>query len=128
MSQGKKPDWKASLEKRLWQEADAKAVVQAWRDSGLSQEKFAAKYGFNVHRLRWWSPRIAKTSGQSTQSGTKTEALKLVPAIVRNEAPPAEGCVVIRLPDGIEVEFRDVASMDVEELGRLVLMLRGEVS
>jgi len=50
------------------------------------------------------------------------EPIAFVPAMMMGRVH--EAAVVVKLPDGIEVEFRDAARVDVEELGRLVNALR----
>lgn len=79
--------------------------VEAWRGSGLTQERYCARYGLSVTSLKYWSwhlRRLAQTS--------KTAALTLVPvrasgmdAGKASQTPPS-GCVV-RGRDGWEVEF-----------------------
>jgi hypothetical protein len=49
-------------------------------------------------------------------------SMTFVPAIGTTSNGAA---IVVRLPDGIEVELRDVAQVEPEELGRLVAALRG---
>lgn len=48
----------------------------------------------------------------------------MVPAIVTGEADARSPSIVVRLPDGVEVELRGVAQVEPEELGRLVAELR----
>lgn len=95
-------------------------MVQAWRDSGLPAETFAREHGVGAWRLRYWAPLLEEKA--RSESGAKDdEAMRFVPAI----ATAASGAaIVVRLPDGIEVELRDVAEVEPEEIGRLVAELR----
>jgi len=54
------------------------------------------------------------------------EEQRLVPAVLTLGAEAQAGgpAIIIRLPDGIEVELRDVACVEPEEIGRLVAEVR----
>jgi len=88
-------------------------------------QRFAREHQIGVHRLRWWVQRL-KIATPLTAVGDgqdhTNEPIAFVPAMVMGRVH--EAAVVVRLPDGIEVEFRDAARVDVEELGRLVNALR----
>jgi hypothetical protein len=62
----------------------------------------------------------------SATSAISDERQKLVPAVVTVGAHGhIEGpAIIVRLPDGIEVELRDVAHIEPEEIGRLVAEIR----
>lgn len=42
-----------------WSEVEARGVLEAWRRSGLSIERFAKQRGFVPQRLRWWKVKFA---------------------------------------------------------------------
>src|SRR5689334_4647113 len=41
-----------------WSEVEARGVLEAWRRSGLSVERFAKQRGFVPQRLRWWRTKF----------------------------------------------------------------------
>lgn len=49
---------RAQAENPYWHEEDARLVVAAWADSGLTMAGFARHYGFNVKRLHRWRRRL----------------------------------------------------------------------
>mgnify|MGYP007032565353 FL=1 len=51
-----------------------------------------------------------------------------MPAVLTVGGKQGGPMVVVRLPDGIEVELHDVAQVEVEEIGRLVASLRRSCS
>lgn len=115
--------------KRRWDEADGRLAVDAWRESGLSIEAFAREHGFGGWRLRWWASKVEKVSLAKPTSTTKSELAdeqRLVPAVVRFDAhSQADGpAIILRLPDGMEVELRDVVRVEPEEIGRLIAEVR----
>lgn len=88
--------------------------------------------------MRWWAPRVEASEGRAgskrkasakkakASSAERWRTPRLVPAVVA-EGVLGSGqgpAVVVRLPDGIEVELRDVARVEAEEIGRLVAELR----
>ena len=109
--------------KQRWDEGDGRFVVDAWCESGLPMETFAAEHGFGVWRLRQWVSRIEV--GVAPEDSADEEQ-RLVPAVVTvgAEAHASGPALIIRLPDGIEVELRDVARVEPEEIGRLVAEVR----
>ena len=42
-----------------WSEHEARSVLQAWRASGVSIERFATSRGLVPQRLRWWKRKLA---------------------------------------------------------------------
>jgi hypothetical protein len=66
-----------------WSEHEARAVIAAWRKSGLSVEKFAEQRGLVPQRIYWWRKKLE----QPTKALVKTEALALLPVQVTK--PPA---------------------------------------
>ena len=43
---------------RLWREAEARVVVEAWRRSGESQASFGRRYGIHPTRLSRWARQL----------------------------------------------------------------------
>lgn len=128
--------WKRSAGKPRWSESDARLVVEAWRESGKPIETFAREHDVPAWRLRWWAPRLeaggATTSVRSASARPKKRVKvkrseaeqRLLPVVVSDGRGRAGAALVVRLPDGIEVELRDVAELQPEEVGRLVAALR----
>jgi hypothetical protein len=44
--------------RRYWREADARLVVEAWRQSGLSMAEYAKRHGVHAKRLSRWAQRL----------------------------------------------------------------------
>lgn len=44
---------------KQWTEAEARAALAAWEDSGESMVVFARKLGVSSHRLSYWRARLA---------------------------------------------------------------------
>ncbi len=94
---------------RRWNEAEAKQVLAAWRESGLALRAFARLHGLQAQRLFFWKKRL---DGQP-------EPMRLLPATVALCAPPQ---VSLRLPEGVVVELSDAAAVKPEWL---VALTRG---
>ena len=62
-----------------WTEVEARGVLESWRRSGLSIERFAKQRGFTPQRLYWWKKKIVLTADRDEP--------KLVPVRVKQEAP-----------------------------------------
>jgi hypothetical protein len=43
-----------------WSEHEARSVLQAWRSSGLSVERYALQHGLVPQRLRYWRQKLAE--------------------------------------------------------------------
>ena len=86
-------------------------------------ETFAREHGFAASRLRECAAKV-EAGVAPGESGDVEQ--RLVPAVVTlGTAVHAGGpAIIIRLPDGMEVELRDVARVEPEEIGRLVAEVR----
>mgnify|MGYP001222965104 CR=1 FL=1 len=60
---------------RYWSEAEALAVIEAWRRSGEPAPVFARRHGWQSKRLRYWARRL-------TRAEESAPTLSLVPAAV----------------------------------------------
>jgi transposase-like protein len=112
-----------------WTEREAQAALRAWRRRGESLQAFAREHGLSPHRLRWWSQRSrvtkAKTrSMRQAAEGAPSEAIEFVQAVVVGRAMHGDVSVLVRLPDGIEIELRDAVHASAVEVARLVAELR----
>lgn len=54
-----------------WSELEASAVLQAWRSSGVSIERFATARGITPQRIRWWKKKL-----EEAMPSRKTEERK----------------------------------------------------
>ena len=66
-----------------WSEVDARGVLESWRRSGLSLERFAKQRGFVAQRLRWW-----KRLRSSPMKRLRNRQLRVAR---RSSARPVEG-------------------------------------
>src|SRR4051794_31479665 len=70
-----------------WSEVEARGVIDAWRRSGLSVERFAKHRGIVPQRVRWWQMKFA--------AAEKAVAVSAVPAVlpvrVSAETPRSRG-------------------------------------
>lgn len=125
-----KKQWKRLAGKRRWTEAEARAVVDAWRASGQRVQTFARERGVGAWRLRYWAPRLSAGTKSSTSkpASKSTAQLRLVPALITGAGYDSRPAVVIRLPDGIAVELHHAEYTGAEGIGELVALLRGPVS
>lgn len=95
-----------------WTEADARIVLDHWRQSGDSLAEFARKRGVSAARVYWWRKRL----GGDERS---TALISLVPARVTGEVRSSIGFgVVVRLPNGVSIERGDASPAWVAELIR----------
>lgn len=58
MTRSKRDGLQAAFQKDYWREADARAVVEAWRRSGEPLSRFARGRGLQPHRLSRWAARL----------------------------------------------------------------------
>ncbi len=110
-----------------WTEREARTALRAWRRSGESLQAFAREHGISPHRLRWWSQRSRVAKARSTRQAAEAaprEAVEFVRAVVVGRAMQGEASVLVRLPDGIEIELRDAEQASAVEIARLVAELR----
>jgi len=126
-SKNSKVKWNSLGKKRRWSEAEAREVVDAWRASGQRVQTFAREHGLGAWRLRYWLPRL--DTGVDPRKGKveskSTEEVRLVPAVLTGASYGNRPSVVIRLPDGIEVELHDAERVGARDVGQLVAQLRG---
>jgi hypothetical protein len=110
---------------KRWSEDQARPIVEAWRKSGKSIEEFAREAGVGGWRLRYWAPKLAMHDAVRGSAVSKSkQKQRLVPAVVKIGEQTRAPAIVVRLPDGVEVELHDVAHVDAEEIAELVKRLR----
>ena len=47
------------MKRRRMTESEGRALIEAWRESGLGQREFAERRGVKVARVQYWSRRLA---------------------------------------------------------------------
>lgn len=99
----------ATLREQHWSTEDAKRVLAACKDSGLSQAEFCRKHELQPKRLSWWRKRL-RDWGALRQV---TETVRFAPAVV---PPTAAMQVKIRLPGEVAIEIADAGASFVAEL------------
>ncbi len=57
-----------------WREDEARLVVEAWRRSGESRLRFAARHGIDPKRLRRWIVRLARATASATRRSARRRA------------------------------------------------------
>jgi len=97
---------------KQWKEPEARAVLDAWRRSGLSVSAFCAREGYSDTRLRYWAERV----GESTRS--QSASVSFVP-VRFGEARRAHQIEIERA--GVVVPVRE--DLDPEFVARLVVAL-----
>lgn len=113
---------------RRWDEADARAALEALASSGLGVDAFARKHGFTAQRLRDWCDRLRLPLPRSWTGTRRGGSTALVPVVVK----PAP--VTLRVDDGVAVvirvgsaviELRRPAAVDPAWLARFVAEVGG---
>lgn len=97
---------KSGRRRRTWQECEK--LVQEYKESGLTQGRFAARAGVHIGTLRRWLTQKKERLGDKG-SGQFTA--------VRLSGGKA-GSVTLRLPQGIEVEI--ASELEGAEVASLV--------
>jgi hypothetical protein len=96
-----------------WSEVEARGMLEAWRRSGLSLERFARQRGFVPQRLYWWRKKF----------GDAEKALPaLVPVRVTSDARRGEPVtVLLRTGHMLKVSH----GFDEDAFARVVALLEG---
>ncbi len=117
-----------------WSEKEARVVVEAWRRSGRALSTFAREHGISVERLGWWSRKLVGPKGsrdrkqRERNDGYGYAPIEFVPAVLAGDSGVRDAVVVVRLPDGIEIELHDAARASAVEVAQLVAELRRSAS
>ena len=108
-----------AAKRRYWREADARAVVEAWRRSGKGLSEFARERGLHARRLARWAARL---EAAARSGDVAFHPVRLV-GVSRAET---------RHGEALEVVLRDGRSVRVpygfapEHLRRLLQVLEAE--
>jgi hypothetical protein len=100
-----------------WSEVEARGVLEAWRRSGLSLERFAKQRGIIPQRLRWWKLKVADAEKAIPASA----APALLPVRVRAEAPRRGEPVTVLLRTGHMLKVSH--GFDEDAFARVVALL-----
>jgi hypothetical protein len=105
-----------------WSEHEARAVISAWRKSGVSVERFAEAKGIVPQRIYWWRKKLEPT----TKALVKAEPLALLPVQVVKPAAPARPRgepVMVMLRSGHVIKVG--RGFDEEAFSRALAILEG---
>ena len=100
-----------------WSELEARAVLSAWRSSGVSIERFAAARGIVAQRIRWWKKKLEGSAPASRKSTA------LLPVRVVGTEPTRGAPVQVILPSGHIV--RVGRGFDEDTFARVMAILGG---
>jgi transposase-like protein len=97
----------AALRGQRWTTREARRVLAAVDDSGLSLAAFAREHDLREQRLSWWRKRLGEWGGRDPAAeGT----CRFVPAVVQEDARASTSAqLAVRLPDGVVIEIADVS-------------------
>lgn len=98
-----------------WTEVEARGVLESWRRSGLSIERFAKQRGFTPQRLYWWKKKIVLAAQHE-------EPAKLVPVHVKQEAKRGEPVTVLLRTGHV---LKVAHNFDEHAFARVVALLEG---
>jgi hypothetical protein len=105
----------------LWSEHEARGVLNAWRNSGQTLERFAKERGLVPQRVRWWK---AKLEGKTTALVRSASPLALLPVEVTQSTPAKRGePVAVYLRSGHVVKVG--RGFDEEAFARVIAVLEG---
>lgn len=77
-----------------------RALVEDWRQSGMSQMAYARKHGIGAHLLSYWSKRFPVSNEVITRQVRSVEPFVQIPM-----PPSHQGHIEIRLPGGAFVRI-----------------------
>jgi hypothetical protein len=112
---------------RPWTDAEGRAVVEAWRSSGLRRLEFCEKYGFKFHKLAWWASNKGR---QRLSPASQTPAFREVKLVSRGDvglgaqargSTACAGSMEVALANGCRVHVG--ADFDALALERLLGVL-----
>lgn len=106
-----------------WSEVDARGVLESWRRSGLSLERFAKQRGFVAQRLRWWKAKFARTDNALTAGVTAGVTAALLPVRVSAERGRRGEPVTVLLRTGHVIKVAH--DFDEHAFSRVVALLEG---
>jgi transposase-like protein len=83
-----------------------KAMVDAYRSSGLSAPRFAAHHGINYQTLVYWVKKEKSSSASAEMVGSPAEFFSLIPAVLEEKShPPTAPAMEISLSGGAKLSI-----------------------
>jgi len=106
-----------------WSEHEARAVLAAWRRSGVSIEKFAEQRGLVPQRIYWWRKKLEPS--RSKAAVNTAAPLALLPVQVASATPPRQRGepVMVMLRSGHVIKVG--RGFDEEAFARVIAILEG---
>lgn len=114
MARSERDGRQAALQKDYWREADARAVVEAWRRSGQPLSRFARGHGLQPQRLSRWAARL-----DGNERSVRFHPVR----VVRGEGGDRREAIEVVLVDGLRV--RVPAGFAAADLERVLAVLEG---
>jgi transposase-like protein len=105
---------------RYWREADARPLLAALSDSGLSVTDFAREFGIHASRIERWQRRLAAHDGTEAPVPPALEPLSFHPIHVVVDEPSSSGLELV-LRNGRRIAVRE--GFDPRVLERLICVL-----
>jgi len=108
MNNGTKDEATATGRRRRWREQDAREVLEQWRRSGESLERFAQTHGLVANRLYRWRARLGDAA-TTTKPVAETASPVFIPVTVREAMPPSSG-LMVTIGESLRVEVSELSS------------------
>ena len=110
-------------DKRRWTMHDAKLMVRAWRESGLSGLDFCDRFRLNQARLEKWATRVGDQPGGVGANNLALYRAKVV-ANTPCAAPAAsvDNRIEVVLPSGISLRLNE--HFNAQALSRAIQVLQ----
>jgi hypothetical protein len=102
-----------------WSEVEARGMLEAWRRSGLSLERFAKQRGFVSQRLRWWKAKFTRAENALAVGAMPA----LLPVRVSDESARRGEPVTVLLRTGHMLKVSH--GFDEHAFARVVALLEG---
>lgn len=102
-----------------------KILIDAWRQSGLSQATYARQHRIGTHLLAYWSKKFpcsgevipgSGAAGQTDASTSATDFIQLPVTLQPRSAPAAQAHIEIRLASGVLVRVTPGVDYDLLKL------------
>ncbi len=103
-----------------WSASKAEAVLNAWRESGLSVKRFAQERGLKAKRIYRWRSRL---DGKPMRRGKRGKAAPSLLPVVVSATKAAEAPITVTLRNGRELKVG--CGFDEGTFSRLVQLLEG---
>jgi hypothetical protein len=102
-----------------WSEVEARGVIEAWRRSGLSMERFARQRGLVPQRVAWWNRKFIAAAKANDPDATPA----LLPVRVVSEPSRRGEPVTVLLRTGHMLKVSH--GFDEDAFARVVALLEG---